>query len=222
MSHRATSPGDLSRRIAYHRNRLGLTREQLAERAGMAPGFVEYLEERPSSLTQGTLLRLAAALETTADELLGGRTDRPPGTARAMARPVLHILDTEECMRLVSPGGVGRVAFSSPSGPIVLPVNYKVHEGAVVFRTQFGGPMDQDLRTGMEGVEITIGFEVDHLDEARREGWSVLIQGPAHHIPPQELPHVSGPGVEPWAGGERELYIRIIPHQITGRRIQEL
>jgi hypothetical protein len=36
------------------------------------------------------------------------------------------------------------------------------------------------------------------------------------------LPKVSGSGVEPWAGGERELYIRIIPRQITGRRIQEL
>ncbi len=46
MPDRAISPGDLSRRIAYHRNRLGLTREQLAERAGMAPGFIEYLELR--------------------------------------------------------------------------------------------------------------------------------------------------------------------------------
>ena len=25
-----------------------------------------------------------------------------------------------------------------------------------------------------------------------------------------------------WAGGERELYIRIIPHRVTGRRINAL
>ena len=27
-------------------------------------------------------------------------------------------------------------------------------------------------------------------------------------------------GVEPWAGGERELFLRIVPHRITGRRIK--
>jgi hypothetical protein len=26
-------------------------------------------------------------------------------------------------------------------------------------------------------------------------------------------------GVQPWAGGERELFIRIVPTRITGRRI---
>ncbi|TMS00355.1 pyridoxamine 5'-phosphate oxidase family protein [Nonomuraea basaltis] len=82
--------------------------------------------------------------------------------------------------------------------------------------------MDQDLRTGREGVEIKIGFEVDRIDEAQREGWSVLIQGPAHHVPPDEVAKVIDADVTPWAGGDRQLYIRAIPHQITGRRIHGL
>ncbi|MDP4511364.1 pyridoxamine 5'-phosphate oxidase family protein [Nonomuraea turcica] len=62
--------------------------------------------------------------------------------------------------------------------------------------------MDQDLRTGREGVEIKIGFQVDRLDETRQEGWSVLIQGPAHHVPEDEVAKAAEAGVTPWAGGE--------------------
>ncbi|WP_424533200.1 pyridoxamine 5'-phosphate oxidase family protein [Sphaerisporangium viridialbum] len=136
-----------------------------------------------------------------------------------MAPPVLEELDADECLRLISPGGVGRVGFNTPTGPVVLPVNYTMHDGAVLFRTAFGGPMDEALSTGVKGVEFKIAFEVDHIDTASREGWSVLIQGAAHHVSSEEeLAAVSG-SVEPWVGGERRLYIRVTPVQLTGRRI---
>ncbi|WP_214322559.1 helix-turn-helix domain-containing protein [Nonomuraea sediminis] len=209
-----TVGSDLGRRIVHHRERLGLSREQVAELAGMSPGYLQYLEEQPGSPSGGALFKLASALQTTVDELLGGRTDRPPGHGQAMADPVFERLDTQECLRLIEKGGIGRVAFEGPRGPTVMPVNYRVHEGAIVFRTADGGPMDDDLRTGVEGVDIKIAFEVDCIDEACREGWSVLVQGPAHHL--TQAPDVD---VTPWAGGERNLYVRIVPHQITGRRI---
>ncbi|MEV1243409.1 pyridoxamine 5'-phosphate oxidase family protein [Nonomuraea sp. NPDC049750] len=217
-----TSTGDLGRRITYHRVRLGLTLDQVAERAEMSPGYLQYLEERPGTPTAETMYRLAGALETTVDDLLGGGVDRPPGRGRAKAAPTLESLDPEECLKLIEPGGIGRVAFNGSHGPTVLPVNYRLHHGFIVFRTAPGGPMDQDLRTGLDGVEIKVGFEVDRIDDAQREGWSVLIQGPAHHISPDELSEVTDSDVTPWAGGERHLYIRIVPHQITGRRIHHL
>ncbi|WP_433519320.1 pyridoxamine 5'-phosphate oxidase family protein [Nonomuraea sp. CA-143628] len=217
-----TSTGDLGRRITYHRVRLGLTVDQVAERADMSPGYLQYLEERPGTPTAETMYRLAGALETTVDDLLGGGVDRPPGRGRAKAAPTLESMDPDECLKLIEPGGIGRVAFNGSHGPTVLPVNYRLHHGFIVFRTAPGGPMDQDLRTGLEGVEIKIGFEVDRIDDAQREGWSVLIQGPAHHISPDELSEVTESDVTPWAGGERQLYIRIVPHQITGRRIHHL
>ncbi|TDD39346.1 helix-turn-helix domain-containing protein [Nonomuraea terrae] len=211
--------GDLGRRIIHHRERLGATREQVAEKAQMSPGYLKYLEENADTPDTGTLYRLANALDTTAAELLGGGHDRPPGQGPAMAHPTLERLDETEALRLIEPGGIGRVAFNGLHGLTVLPVNYKMHHGDIVFRTAAGGPMDKELRSGVEGVEIKIGFEVDRIDEANREGWSVLVQGPAHHVPPEEVDEVAGAGVTPWAGGERRLYIRISPHQITGRRI---
>ncbi|WP_235854998.1 helix-turn-helix domain-containing protein [Nonomuraea aridisoli] len=211
--------GDFGRRIRHHRDRLGLTREQVADRAEMSAGYIQYLEDHPGVPDSGTVRRLAAVLETTARDLLGGGRDRPPGPGPAMAQPVLETLDAEESLRLIAPGGVGRVAFNGSHGPTVLPVNYKLHEGAIVFRTAYGGTIDQDLRTGMKGVELLIGFEVDRLDEAMRQGWSVLVQGPAQHVPQEEAERLADAHVSPWAGGERELYIRIVPQQITGRRI---
>ncbi|MEU4514426.1 pyridoxamine 5'-phosphate oxidase family protein [Nonomuraea wenchangensis] len=217
-----TGTGDLGRRLIHHRERLGLTREQVAARAEMSAGYVQYLEEHADMTETGSLHRLADALGTTMDELLGGGLERPPGRGPAMAHPSLEVMDEEECRRLIEPGGIGRVAFSGSHGPTVLPVNYKVHGGAVVFRTAYGGPMDQDLRSGVVGVEIMIAFEVDRIDETRREGWSVLVQGAAHHVPEEEAAEAAGCEVTPWAGGERHLYVRIVPQQITGRRIHGL
>jgi hypothetical protein len=71
-------------------------------------------------------------------------------------------------------------------------------------------------------VEIKVGFEVDRIDEAHRDGWSVLVQGPAHHVSQEETARLTGTDVTPWAGGDRQLYVRIIPSQITGRRIHGL
>ncbi|GIH95764.1 helix-turn-helix domain-containing protein [Planobispora siamensis] len=221
MSERHALPGDLGRRIAWRRRSLGLSREQLAGRAGIDPGYLGYLEEQPASPSAETVHRLAAGLDTSAAELLGGEVDLPPGRGRAGTRPVLEELDIKECLRLISPGGVGRVGFGSPVGPVIVPVNYVFHEGAVVFRTAFGGPLDEDLRTHVKGAEIKIAFEVDHVDEVNREGWSVLILGGAHHVPPEEEAAVAASGVEPWAGGDRNLYVRIVPVEITGRRIRQ-
>ncbi len=129
-------------------------------------------------------------------------------------------MDREECLRIISPGGVGRIGFLGAEGPTVLPVNYRLHEGAIIFRTAFGGPINQDLRSGIEGAEIKVAFQVDHIDEAEQGGWSVCVRGPVRHVtPPEELPGMTIAGVEPWAGGERELDVRIVPQQITGRRI---
>nr|WP_171075091.1 pyridoxamine 5'-phosphate oxidase family protein [Nonomuraea basaltis] len=217
-----TGTGDLGRRIIHHRERLGLTREQVAERADTSPGYLKYLEENPDTPDTGCLYRLADALQTTVDELLGAGRERPPGRGPAMAHPTLEVMDEQECRRLIEPGGIGRVAFNGSHGPTVLPVNYKMHKGAIVFRTASGGPMDQDLRTGLEGVDIKIAFEIDMIDETNREGWSVLVQGPCHHVPPEEADDVTATGVTPWAGGERHLYVRIVPHQISGRRIHGL
>jgi Pyridoxamine 5'-phosphate oxidase len=64
-----------------------------------------------------------------------------------------------------------------------------------------------------------VAFEIDDIDMAERRGWSVLIQGPAHHLTGQEEDAVRVSAVETWAPGDRELFVRIVPSRITGRRV---
>ncbi len=138
-----------------------------------------------------------------------------------MADRVIEELDEAESLRLVSPGGIGRIAYGSRFGPAVLPVNYKWHDGAIVFRTARHSAMDEDLQTGIAGGDFIVAFEIDEFDIPGRQGWSVLIQGPAHHVEAEaERRSAQQTGVEPWAAGERELFLRVLPHRVTGRRIK--
>ncbi len=132
-------------------------------------------------------------------------------------------LSEDECRILISPGGIGRIAYSGRFGLTVLPVNYQVFEDTIVFRTAPDSPMGEDLRSGIANAEYKVAFEIDELDNSERTGWSVLLQGAAHHVDSDtERGSVRASGVEPWAGGKKEHYIRIAPSRITGRRIRQV
>jgi nitroimidazol reductase NimA-like FMN-containing flavoprotein (pyridoxamine 5'-phosphate oxidase superfamily) len=138
-----------------------------------------------------------------------------------MADRMIEELDEAESLRLISQGGIGRIAYMSRFGPAVLPVNYKWHNGAVVFRTARHSALDEDLQTGIAGGDYLVAFEIDEFDLLERQGWSVLIQGPAHHVEAEtERESAAQAGVQPWPRGERELFLRIVPNRVTGRRIK--
>ena len=141
---------------------------------------------------------------------------RAQGPADVVTQP----LDEAECMQLISAGGVGRIGYTGRFGPTILPVNFALYEQTIVFRTGQHSPMGEDLRTGIADAEYKVAFEIDELSPATREGWSILIQGSAHHVDSEaELAAVRQSGVQAWAGGEKELFIRVVPGRITGRRI---
>lgn len=207
--------GDLGRRIALRREELGLSREEAADRAGMAASYIEYLEEQPTAAPgAAALLRLAGALETTVRELAGGDVDLPPGLGQAGRHPKFTELTPQECRDLLSTHGVGRLAVPIGSGPVIVPVNYSVVEGMIVFRT---APDAAPSRA--EGSQVA--FEVDHIDAALSQGWSVLVRGEAHaETDPDVVRRLEEQACSaPWAGGQRELWIRIAPLSVTGRRI---
>jgi nitroimidazol reductase NimA-like FMN-containing flavoprotein (pyridoxamine 5'-phosphate oxidase superfamily) len=140
----------------------------------------------------------------------------------AHGKAIVEMLDESECLRLASTQVIGRLAFVGSFDLTVQPVNYRLVDGAILFRTAQDSLTGEDLRTGIEHAEYKVAFEVDSFDEQAREGWSVLIQGPAHHLdsaPEQEKALTAG--VEPWPGGEKEHFIKITPVRITGRRVRQ-
>ncbi|WP_406471170.1 helix-turn-helix domain-containing protein [Streptomyces sp. NBC_01615] len=206
---------DIGRRIARRREELGLTREETAKRACTAPRYVQYLEENATA-TPGTsvLVRLADVLHTTVAALRGGDADLPPGIGRAAGHPEMIDLSDEECRARLSTHGVGRIAMDTPDGPFIGPLNYSVIDGAVAFRTAPGA-------TPAMAVGTRVAFEIDHIDEALSQGWSVLVRGRARAVSApdtvrrlEELAYSA-----PWAGGERDMWVCIDSVDISGRRI---
>ena len=206
--------GDLARRITHRRRELGMSIEEVAKRAGIDPGYLRYFEQSPGGmLSGGTLLLMAVVLNTTPDALYGGVVDRPPGRGRAGRHPVLEELSPEQCQAHLAAGGVGRVVFLSARGPLAVPVNFEFTEGEIIIST------DEVKAAALVAHEV-VGFEVDRVDEAMSEGWSVLGTGPARRIEdPDEVQHLSSLDLEAWAGGARHALVGITPTELTGRVI---
>jgi transcriptional regulator with XRE-family HTH domain len=206
-------PGDLGRRVRHRREELGLTRAQVADIAGIDEAVVTYIEEEPASVGPQTVLRLAYALDVPDFSLLGSDADVPPEFAGR--RPSLDVLAGPECWRLLDEHGVGRVAFLAEPDepPHILPLNYAVREGFLVLRTRQGSLLDSTLGRSPQGCPAS--FEVDHIDDAQREGWSVLLRGLATAADAGNEPA----DVEPWAGGVAVRSVRLTPSSVTGRRI---
>ncbi|MFD8088353.1 pyridoxamine 5'-phosphate oxidase family protein [Kitasatospora sp. NPDC059722] len=212
----AAEPGAAAaaRRIAERREQLGISEDELAQRAAMAPNYLRHLLTAGPAFDPGGFVRIAAVLGTTREVLVEGRADAPPGQGAPGPRPRLLDLGETECWELVGTHGVGRVGLPVRPGPVVFPVNYVVDKGSFAYRTATGSVTDPE-----DGVEAS--FQVDHLDEYLGRGWTVLVLGTAHHVTDEEeLRHLAGlPGSAPWAGGDRPLWVRIRPDGVTGRRI---
>jgi hypothetical protein len=79
----------------------------------------------------------------------GGSPARPdPPRDPTIWDPEVERPDEDECRRLMSAGGVGRLACSGRQGLAVLPVGYKVDQGSIVFRTPRSRPADNQEGVG--------------------------------------------------------------------------
>ncbi|MBK5268333.1 MAG: pyridoxamine 5'-phosphate oxidase family protein [Acidimicrobiia bacterium] len=127
----------------------------------------------------------------------------------------LEVLDLVECRRLLEREQIGRIAFVSAGDPLILPINYRMHRGNVVFRTTTGEKLDAARNAA------SVGFEIDSWDLESQTGWSVIVSGIAQDVEdPEAIGEMKTLGLRPWADAvTRNNWVRIIPNEITGRRI---
>ena len=208
-------PSDLGRRLAARRVELGLDRHVVAERAGVDPHYLEYLEREGSEVTPSTLQHLALALATTPDLLLGIGLDYPVGFGPPPnGTPEVEVLDRASCLRLIGPGGVGRVVFLDGRQPVALPVSFRTLDENIVFRT---GTHSIYLAVSQDG---SVGFEVDHLDPSQGRAWSVLVTGEASLVrDADELRRIDALRCDSWSGVDKPHTIQLVADEITGRSI---
>ena len=216
MKKDTTDAGDLGRRIVERQRELNLSVAQLAERAGMAANYLEYLEQTPTAEpSSSTLLRLALALDMDSSDLLGGQQGRAHGRTKAATDPHLVKLDDAECGDLLRGGGIGRVVFRASGRPVAIPVNYKMLKENVVFRSAGDGEI-----SGL-GPEEPVSFEVDCIDDAHERRVERARDG-HHPSGPNTCPAPRSRGVRHrTVGGRRAKYLLLPPrHRTYGQKDQ--
>lgn len=129
-------------------------------------------------------------------------------------RPRLQEISLERCWELLEQKTVGRLAVSIANRPDVFPVNYRVDDKSIMIRTAAG----QKLAAAVLGSAVA--FEVDALEEESGTGWSIVVKGQAiemqgldDYLDAEDL------GIEPWAGGKKLRFMKIVPTDVTGREI---
>jgi hypothetical protein len=126
------------------------------------------------------------------------------------------VLSAAECVELLVSVPVGRIGITVGALPVILPVNYSFIDGAIVFRTASG------TKLASATANSVVAFEVDSFASDGHAGWSVLIQGTAHHLTGREelkaaLAVLTVPwGVDPVA----DHVVRVEPRMLTGSRFR--
>jgi nitroimidazol reductase NimA-like FMN-containing flavoprotein (pyridoxamine 5'-phosphate oxidase superfamily) len=126
----------------------------------------------------------------------------------------LELLTEDESRELLASGEVGRIGITIGALPAIFPVNYRMVDGAIFFRTSEGSKMTAATNGSV------VAFEVDDYQVAERSGWSVLAIGTAHLVdaaaPKLDVLNTS---LAPLADGRRPALVCIEPTFISGRRI---
>ena len=123
-----------------------------------------------------------------------------PGGDRPMTDAGLDELTLDECVARLEAHRVGRIALLVDEFPLIVPVNYRlvVLPGRhwIAIRTRPGG--------AIERADMHVAFEIDGLDEERREGWSVVVRGTLHHVDPEAADFGQRFDPDSWLRDERE------------------
>jgi len=128
------------------------------------------------------------------------------------------VLERSECLRLLAMGAgsgdtVGRVGFAIDGVPIILPVNYGMLDGDVVVRTGEGVKLLSALQRAV------VAFEVDVVDHAHMQAWSVLVRGLCTEVTDEpDLVRATAATPSPLVAEPGDRYLRIRTGVLTGRR----
>lgn len=126
----------------------------------------------------------------------------------------LEILSEDDCRQLLRQAVAGRVGLSIRALPVIPPVNYVLIDDRITFWTAPGMKLDAAQS------HTVVAFEVDHIDEACRCGWSVLVVGVATLTKdPETLDRAHRAGLHRWVHGDRPYLVQVPVDFISGRRI---
>ena len=126
----------------------------------------------------------------------------------------LKQLSRDECLHLMTSAVVGRIIYTRQALPAVELVNFAIDDGDIIIRTDHSGKLAAATRGAV------VAFEADSLDTVRHVGWSVTVVGQSQEVTdPGEIGRLERIGLNSWAPGGRQHFIRISPGILNGRRL---
>ena len=129
--------------------------------------------------------------------------------------PQLATLTREECLELLRGAVVGRIGYVADGKAIIIPVNFALLEGDIVFCTATGSKLS------WLSLRERVTFEADESRPADHEGWSVLIHGVAREVThPEELAVLRRGPLSSWLRSPREHWVRITIEAMSGRALK--
>jgi nitroimidazol reductase NimA-like FMN-containing flavoprotein (pyridoxamine 5'-phosphate oxidase superfamily) len=124
-------------------------------------------------------------------------------------------LSLDDCLDYLDAHHVGRIAILTDTGPVIVPVNYRLVRASglnwIAFRTRLGGLLDR--------TSAHVAFEIDHIDDSTKSGWSVLVRGTLQEVDPDAADFRGRFDSEPWVV-DRNSWMIVQPYRIEGRHLQ--
>jgi uncharacterized protein len=119
-----------------------------------------------------------------------------------------------ECWALLRTAEVGRIAVTVAGRPEIFPVNFVVDHGTVVFRTAEG------TKLAALAASPHLAFEADgRVAGQPDEAWSVVVKGHGEELTRlDDLVSAEGLPLAPWHAAPKGRFVRVVPHEVTGRR----
>ena len=119
-------------------------------------------------------------------------------------------LTVEECWALLGQEQFGRLAFRLVDEVHLVPINYLVDEGTLLFRTAPGAKL---LAAELES---DVAFEIDWRDD--HSAWSVVARGHMRRLDESEEDRVDQLPLRSWLDTPKYDVVQLVPTSVTGRR----
>lgn len=125
----------------------------------------------------------------------------------------LETLNPDECWEHLRRHRFGRIGFNRGRGDRIHPVSYAVDGEELVLGTSSDSELGMFFELFSSGALVP--FEVDELAEDADERWSVLVRGQLRSARTPPPGHLAVPE------GHDDLWLRLVPVQVTGRRLRD-
>lgn len=126
-----------------------------------------------------------------------------------------EVIPSDECWALLERSPVARLAVDLAGHPEIFPINFVVDDSTIVFRSGAG----TKLAAAVLNRHVAIEIDGERSDD--ESVWSVVLKGEAREIKKmderyavEELP------LYPWVDGDKPVFVRIVPREVTGRRFR--